>query len=102
MENDNLRAVAIVLQQRIDDLYTRLLPLYTISHAWIVNNHDSYLPGPGQVKQVFDTYTDFKIYEISLADILLELYRTETTEPHTFVFTLDPLVEFTLEPLITF
>jgi hypothetical protein len=102
MLNDNLRAVAIVLQQRVDDLYTRLLPIYTLSHAWKLNLQDSYLPSPGQVKQVFDTYVGFSIYDISLADILLELHRTETTEPHAFFWTLDPLVVFTLDPLIVF
>jgi hypothetical protein len=102
MTNSQCRALAIVLQQRIDDLYTRLLPVYTLSHAWKLNLTDGYLPAPGQVKQVFDTYTGFSIYDISLADILLELYRIETTEPHVFVWTLDPLVVFTLDPLIVF
>ena len=77
------RAVAIVLHERLQEIWDVLAPTYMISSLWVLNQEDYLLPSPALVKSVLSQYNQLTIPKISIDEYVNVL---KTCSPDLLIF----------------
>lgn len=70
---NQLRSLAIVLQERVDTLYSAINAIRAITHPWVLNSGNEYLPAVAAVKQQAAAYKLLSVPQITLNDTIREL-----------------------------
>lgn len=70
---DHTRAVAIVLQGCVEDLYDSILPLYGAVVGWVTNSIDADLPADTDVDAIYEAYKLLTIPGVSLGPALRDV-----------------------------
>ncbi len=77
---DQVRAVAIELQNKARALYQTILPIYRETGAWALNGLDPNLPGPYAVKVQLATYRAMQIDTLKLSEWIAALLAADPAD----------------------
>ena len=89
IDSNLLRANAIVLQERVDRLKAAVDEIHTMTHVWVLNKTDAYLPSPSSVKAQVLAYETMKIEALTLSDSLRQLKQCDLEIPDHIVIPSD-------------
>lgn len=70
---NQLRALALVLQERVNTLHAAVSAILTITQPWVLNSGNEYLPTVAAVKQQAAAYKLLSVPQITLSDTIREL-----------------------------
>lgn len=76
---ENIRAVALILQQCSETLYTDVLPVYGVTNSWNVAGLDGDLPPEGEVKSTLELYEQITKLPINLAPAIRDVRQSTGT-----------------------
>jgi hypothetical protein len=80
-----LRAAAIVLQERVNDLKAAVDAVHVMTSGWVLDKTDAYLPSPSSVKAQVLAYEALKVWTLTLSDSLNQLKRCDLEIPDHIV-----------------
>lgn len=75
---ENVRAVALILQQCVEALYTDIISVYGVTSGWNVTGLDEDLPPEGDVKSILGEYEQISKFPVNLASAVRDV--KESTE----------------------
>lgn len=70
---NQIRSLAIVLQERINTIYSAVSAIRAITHPWVLNSGNEYLPTVAAVKQQIAAYKLLSVPQITISDTIREI-----------------------------
>ena len=77
---DMVRSVALEIHEKITALYASVLPIYTETTAWTLNNLDSLLPTPFEVRVQLAAYRTLALESLKLTDYDALVMQAEVSD----------------------
>lgn len=86
IEEYQKRAIAIVLQERVQGVYDGIKAIYEITKDWVLDEEDSYLPSSSSIKAQLEVYEALSKPPITLSHYLSILKQCDIVIPDHLVF----------------
>lgn len=89
---NRLRALALEIQRRVDTLYDAVHAIHTVTHPWVLNKYDYYLPTVTAVKLQLAAYKVLGVVQITLSDTIREIELCDNVIPEGVLIPLTGII----------